>query len=187
MLFGALVCAAECVQVGPPQAPQFGRVEVSAVTILGDRVRNLSVDLIEIGSGKSFKSEFRDGVANRIPYGRYTARVYAPGFITIERALLLAQPEISLRTQLNVSMECGGGTGGVHGSIQPAPGDRELWVKIVPVLGSGGGEVRVSRTGTFQLEGLEEGDYLVLVLDGKSIIYTSTVGNRFVNIDLGQR
>jgi len=188
MLSVTLVCGGECVQVEPQPPTPNGRVEVVAVDILGEPLRNLTVDLIQVGSGKSFTSEFRDGVANRIPYGQYTARISAPGFRSVERVLRLAQPEVSLRTQLSVSVECGSAYAGVYGSIQPAPGDRELWVKVVPVLGSGGGEVRVSRTGAFQLAGLDDGDYLLLVLDGKTIIHTGNAPtNRVVNIDLRQR
>jgi hypothetical protein len=124
------------------------------------------------------------------PTGRYTARISAPGFHGIERELIFDQHEFSLRTQLDVSQECANYYGGVYGSIRPAPGNRELWVKLVPVNGSGGGETRVSRTGAFQLRGLEHGDYLVLVLAGKSVIHTGSVqadGGINVNIDLGQR
>ena len=117
-------------------------------------------------------------------------RVSAPGFRSVERELHLDQPEFSLRIQLSVSVECGG-FARVDGLIRPAPGPRELWVKLVPVLGSGGSEVRVGQNGTFLIGGLDDGDYLLLVLDGMSIIHTGTVQaageSKRVNVDLGQR
>ena len=114
MLLAALVCGGECVTVVPQQ---YGRVEVLAFTAIGDRITNLTIDLIQVVSRKSFTSEFRDGVANRIPFGWYTARISSPGFHSIERELHLDQPEFSRRTQLNVALECGNTSGGVNDSV----------------------------------------------------------------------
>jgi len=183
ILSAALLCSGECVQVGPPQ---FGRVEVSAFSLLGERLPNLGIDLIEVGTQKSLKSHVHGAVATKVPYGTYVLRVSASGFRSVQRELRLNQPEILVRIQLPVSIECGG-FAEIGGAIYPAPEDRELWLKLVPLRGVGGAEVRVSRDGSFLASGLDDGQYLLLVVDGKAIIHTESLGvprSSRLNVDL---
>lgn len=101
----------------------------------------------------------------------------------------LDQPDLSVRAQLSVSMECGG-FAEVSGSVQPAPGDRELWVKLVPKRGAGGSETHVSRTGAFYFSGLDDGDYFLLVVAGQDIVQTRSFqisGHVRVNLNLEER
>jgi hypothetical protein len=64
-------------------------------------------------------------------------------------------------------------------------------VKLVPVIGTGDSEAPVNQNGDFLIGGLDYLDYLLLILDGKSIIHTANVqasdGRERVNVDLGQR
>ena len=95
----------------------------------------------------------------------------APGFRRSEHEIRLDQPEILFRIQLSVAIECGGFRE-VRGSIHRAPTDHELWVKLVPLRGVGGTEARVSQDGSFLAGGLDEGQYLLLVVDGEAIVHT---------------
>jgi hypothetical protein len=171
LLSAALLCSGECVQVGPPQ---FGRVEVSAFSILGERLPTLDIDLIEVGTHKSLKSRLNGAVGTKIPYGTYLVRVSAPGFRRSEHEIRLDQPEILVRIQLSVAIECGG-FAEVRGKVHPAPQDRELWVKLVPLRGVGGAEVRISQDGSFLAGGLDGGQYLLLVVDGEVIVHTASL------------
>ena len=168
ILSAALLCSGECVQVGPPK---FGRVEVSAFSILGERLPTLDIDLIEVGTHTSLKSRFSGTVATKIPYGTYIVRVSAPGFRRSEQEIRLDQPEILIRIQLSLAIECGGFSA-VRGSVHPAPTGHELWIKLVPLRGVGGTEARVSQGGSFLAAGLDAGQYLLLVVDGKAILHT---------------
>jgi len=186
MISTALICSGECVEVG---LPQYGRIEVSAFSLIGERIPNIAVDLIELGTQKSLKSKIHGAVATAIHYGTYRMRVSAAGFRTVERDVSLLQPEVSIRIQLPVSVECGGASAEISGSIQPASGDRVLWVKVVPVRGSGGTEAHVSRNGAFVVSGLDDGDYFLLVLDGEAIVHTRSyqiAGSQRVSLDLGK-
>ena len=169
ILSSALLCSGECIQVGPRQ---FGRVDVSAYSMLGERLSPLDIDLIEVGTHKSMKSKLKGAVATKLPYGTYVLRVSAPGFRRAEREFRLDQPESSVRIQLSVAVECGG-VAQVRGGIHPASADRELWVKLVPLRGVGGSEARVGRDGSFLVGGLEDGQYLFLVVDGTAIVHTA--------------
>ena len=124
---------------------QYGRIEFSAFSLIGERLPLIAIDLIEAGIRKSLKSKVHGAVAKRIPYGTYRMRISAPGFRPIEREVRLDQPEVSIRAQLPVSVECGT-LAEISGLIQPAPGDRELWIKAVPVRGSVDAEARFART-----------------------------------------
>lgn len=168
LLSAAWLCSGECVQVGPPQ---FGRVEVSAFSGL-ERLPILEIDLIEVGTHTSLKSRLRGAVAAKIPYGTYLLRVSAPGFRRSEREIHLDQPDLLVRMQLSVSVECGG-LAEIRGTLHHAPSDRRLWVKLVPLRGVGGAEALVSANGSFLVAGLDEGQYLLLVVDGKAIIHTA--------------
>jgi len=170
ILSAALLCSGECVQVGPPK---FGRVEVSAFSLRGERLPTLDIDLIEVGTHKSLESRFNGAAATKIPYGRYVVKVSAPGFRRSEHEIVLDQPELLVRTQLAVAIECGDLTE-VHGSVHPAPTDRELWVKLVPLRGVGGAEAHIGRDGSFLAGGLDDGQYLLLVVDGKAVVHTAS-------------
>jgi hypothetical protein len=171
ILSAAMICSGDCVQI---PFPQFGRVEISAYSTLGERLSRLDIDLIEVQTHKSLKSQLNGAVAAKLPYGTYTVRVSAPGFRRSERELRLDQPESSVRMQLSVAIECGG-LAEARGRVRPAPLDRELWVKLVPLRGVGGAETRVSRTGSFLAGGLDDGQYLLLVVDGTTIVHTQIV------------
>jgi hypothetical protein len=182
----ALFCAGECVEIGPPK---FGRVEVSAFSLIGERLANLRIDLRESGTDKSVNSLFRDSVANKVPYGTYVMRVSAPGFRSVQREVRLLQADLQIRAQLSVSVECSR-FHEITGSVRPVNPNAEFWVKLVPLRGTGGADARVARDGTFLAAGLDDGQYLLLVVDGTTILHTQTVeapGRMPVAIDLGRK
>jgi hypothetical protein len=167
----ALLGASECVQVG---LPKFGRIEVSAFSILGERLANLRIELRDSGTNKSVDSLFSGSIAKKVPYGTYVMRVSAPGFRSVQREVRLYQPDLQIRSQFSVSVECGG-FHEITGTVRPIDPNAELWIKLVPVRGTGGADVRVARNGTFLASGLDDGHYLLLVVDGTTILHTQTV------------
>lgn len=174
LIFGtALLCHGECVQVevGPPQ---FGRVEVSAFSNLGERLSPLDIDLIEVGTNKSLKSKVQGAVATQVPYGTYLVRASVPGFRRSEREIHLDQPEVLVRMQLSTGAECAG-FAEIRGSIHSAPANHELWVKLVALQGVGDAEAHVAQDGSFLFGGLGDGQYLLLVVDGKAIVHTESL------------
>src|ERR1051325_1588848 len=131
----ALLCRAECVQAGPVGPPKFGRIEVSAFSILSEHLPTLGIDLRERWTGKNVSKLFKGSVANKVPYGTYTLRVSASGFRSAQREVRLEQPEVHVRAQLSVSIECGT-LGGISGVVTPLKAGSELWAKLVPVRGT---------------------------------------------------
>jgi hypothetical protein len=77
----------------------------------------------------------------------------------------------------------------VGGSIKGRSDDQELWVKATPIRGAGGGETRVGRHGTFLIDGLDGGSYLLTVLDDTSVIHSETLsisGSKSIVVDLSK-
>ena len=182
LLAYAFLTNAECVQVGEIK---YGTIEVIASDSRGHRIDSVSADLIEAGPTRSFKSAFRDGVA-RVPYGEYLLRVQASGFYTSEFKVRVLQSEMVVRAQIALGAECRGYSS-IGGSIKSKSGERELYVKAIPVRGVGGSEARVGRQGTFLMAGLDSGEYLLIVLEGTSVLHTRVVvaaGETNVKIEL---
>ena len=153
---------------------QFGRVNFEAFSFLGERLPNVSIDLVEVGGPQSLKRNINGTTATKVPFGLYEARVWSPGFKSARREFRLNDSEISIRVQLALSMECSvlHELGGVVG---PLPSSRQLWVKVVPLQGVGSSEVPVNRSGYFRFSGLDDGQYLLLVVDEKEVVHTTTM------------
>jgi hypothetical protein len=172
VLSAAFFCSGECIEVNGPT--KLGRVEISAFSALGEPLPTVDVDLISPVTHQSFKRQMKGAVAQKIPYGVYTVRVSAPGFRRSERQFFVNQPEVFVRMQLSVAAECGG-LAAAHGNIRYFPADRELWVKLLPLRGAGGVETRVRRDGSFLAGEVEDGPYLLFVVEGNAIVHTASV------------
>jgi hypothetical protein len=161
----ALMHAEDCRQVGNQQ---FGRIDVIAKDSTGANLRNPVIRLIEVGSKQSFD------IQKPVPYGHYDMRLIMPGFQMIQREVRVYQPNVVVRAEFSVRAECAGPES-IHGRVKSLATGHELFVKVVPVLGTGGGESRVGPDGDFLIAGLEFGNYLLIVLDGLKAIHTETV------------
>ncbi len=178
------LCAGECVDNRPQQ---FATVEVYPHMIVG-QLQDAFIDLIEVGSRKSFRSNFRGSTALRIPYGEYILRVQAPGFKHVERNLRVLQPVVTVRTMSRVASECFEHPS-IEGTIQSIPDVSRLWVKAVTLHGVEGGEAPVRSGGQFLIAGLDIDRYVLLVLDGAKVLHTRVVEaslDRKIVIDLAR-
>jgi hypothetical protein len=104
----------------------------------------------------------------------YVERIEAPGFVGAEREIRVYQPDTSVRVDLRVASECSS-YASLQGTIEPAPHHRRLWAKVASVRGSVGVEAPIASDGKFSVAGLDDGTYLVIVLDDTSVIHTQTV------------
>jgi hypothetical protein len=182
--FAAVYCGAECIVLDPVR---YGRIEVALFDSFGKPVPVNRFELTEYSTGK--KLTFRGGVVQSLPYGSYTLQAWAPGFRSLVRQVRLDQPLVAVRAHLSIAVECRG-FATVRGTVSPAPRGREIWVKLVPVVGSGGGETKIGADGTFLVSGLDDGDYFLLVVDGKRILHSrvleGVVAIHEVLVDVGR-
>lgn len=142
LVFVALICTAECVQV--PEL-RYGTVEVAAFDIHGENLRSVQAELIDINTQKQLRSA-QDGRIERIPYGQYRFRVWVQGFYSVDQELRVYQPKLGFRVQLSVGQECKVYSS-LIGTVAPVEADRALWVKVLPLRGSGGIETAVGPQG----------------------------------------
>ncbi|HVO99346.1 MAG TPA: hypothetical protein VMT15_14845 [Bryobacteraceae bacterium] len=150
---------------------EFGRIEVIARDSLGAKLTIARTELVDARTQKAVD------MTKPVPYGSYTLRIVVPGFRTSDRRVNLHQRELVVRAEFVFDMmESCPEVESIHGRVKAAPDGRELFVKVVPLLGvGGGGESRVGPYGDFLIDGLESGNYLLLVMDGKKAIHTETV------------
>jgi hypothetical protein len=166
LLLTAATAWTECVTVAESRD---GSIDALAFSSIGKEIVSPRTELIDPTTNKIMRSS--RGRFERVPYGTYVIRVSAPGFRSEQREIRVNQSELTVRFQLGLGRECGDYSS-LKGSVSPVDGSRELWLKVIPLRGSGGAEYRVGRKGYFLVSGLTEGEYVVLVLEGSSVVHT---------------
>jgi hypothetical protein len=178
----AWTCSAECIEV-KGETPK-GELRVSAFDGTGAVIANPVVEILDRGA---VAHSTRGGRFRSLPYGSYTVRVYAPGFRSTTRDVEVVQPEAHLRVQLGLGGgDCSRFTSSLAGSVTPTAG-RELWLKLMPLRGTGGFETQVGKAGAFFIGGLDGGQYVVMVVAGESVLHSqvlSIAGSAKLKIDL---
>jgi hypothetical protein len=93
--------------------------------------------------------------------------VESQGFRASEQIVHVSQTETVFRAQLTIGWPC---TTPPHlgGSIRPISAGRDLWVKLIPLHGSGGRETKAPY-GFFGFANVDAGQYLVIVMEGDSV------------------
>jgi hypothetical protein len=154
----------------------FGRVPLLA-----------NVTITELGTKKvtaSITSNAQKEVSALVPYGWYTLKIDAPGFRSCERPLKVLGPAVYVRAALTAGEPDETRVIGHHvspaiqGSVQgklPERGD--LWAKLVPITGAEDNlmESKIDPNGSFRFDGMDAGNYLILILDGGRVIATEQV------------
>ena len=181
----ATLLVGECISV--PEK-RVGNLEVVATDITGQK---LSSARIELFPGESRIAAVESSSAKtRVPYGGYRLRVHAPGFASQWQDIRISQPDTVVRVELQIGTECGIDTASIGGKIRFDASRGDVWVKVTPLRGTGGGEAHVSRTGAFTVAGLQTGTYVVLVLQGDLVAHHQIVRMRTdpteLNIEIRQ-
>lgn len=164
-----ILCCAECVQVAKTD---HGRIHVLAFSPIGESLQeHTGIEVVKPMSKQSWKVGPK-GI--RLPYGEYLLQVQSPGFKRVDRKINLQQPELHVRVELPVAIECGG-FASLQGVLRPMPRQQELWVKMVQARGTEGGEALVRADGHFTIAGLHYGTHVLLVMDGTKVVRSLTV------------
>jgi hypothetical protein len=71
----------------------------------------------------------------------------------------------------------------IGGKINLDGSKGDVWVKVIPLRGDGGGEARVSRSGYFMVSGLELSTYVVVVIQGEVVLHHQVVKTYPVGTD----
>jgi hypothetical protein len=147
-----------------------------------------NVTIMELGTKKlttSVTSNAQKEVSALVPYGWYSLKIESAGFRTYERPLKVLGPAVYVRSTLTagepVETRVVGryvATSTIQGSLQgklPERGD--LWAKLVPIFGSEDNlmESKIDPNGSFRFDGMDPGNYLIVILDGRRVITTEQV------------
>lgn len=162
--------ASECVYVEAREA----RVEVIGSDASGRAIPAVQFELTPRHPGaKATKAE--SGRA-RVLFGEYELHATATGFVGTRQILRIYQPELIVRIVLQVGyMGCPPEPAEIAGRVRRSSNGDELWVKAIPVQGSGGSEARVNSGGYFLISGLERTSYLVAVMQGETVLHHQIV------------
>jgi hypothetical protein len=179
-------------------AEDSGKVTIHVEDILGARI-HAYITITNRGTNKVrffIKSEDQKDASATIPYGRYTLTIESPGFEKYERRFNVLGSATYVRAALKVVEPDERRVIGRHiypfirGSVEGALAVKsDLWAKLIPITGTEDNlmDARISKDGRFQFDGMDVGNYLLLILDGNRVIATEPIqslGNKEVKIRL---
>jgi len=171
MLPQLLLLFAECITV--PET-RHGELEVVAVDIFGQRVKVEELDVFHT-DGTRIMSMRRGQKLPKLRYGTYRLSVRSSGFFLSWADVNIAQPHTVLRTHLEISVECGPPRTEVSGRVRGHQSGGELWVKAIPLRGGGGYETRAERNGRFQISGLSQVPYVLLIVENDKVVHQQII------------
>jgi hypothetical protein len=142
---------------------------VDAIDVAG------SVELLE-PKDRTVRFRFATARPTEVPFGKYIARVEASGFSREEFDLYVYGAYTSVRVPLRLGMACLPDTTFiVSGTIKGQIAGRDLWIKLIPVIGNGGREVKASPLGYFVFDGVEIGTYALLIVEKTTLVRTQVI------------
>ncbi|MBK7931147.1 MAG: hypothetical protein IPJ98_27825 [Bryobacterales bacterium] len=165
LLVSSILLAGECRNVTPLQQ---GTLEVIAYDSIGNRLPVGDAELFD-GSKEEPRYTTRTGVLQHVDEGHYTLHAHVAGFKSAMSRVYVAPG----KTQVRVQMQLGTITGcptyvTLRGKVSPISGRKDRWLKITPLHGPGGTDTPIQPDGSFHVEGLDGGQYLLIVTeDGK--------------------
>ena len=153
-----------------------GRLEVIATDLFGERLQEVEVELFDSGNCSTLRGR-RIETLTRLRYGHYRLRVWATGFGSVLRDVVIFQPEVVLRVDLTVgSIGCPPPPADIGGRIvRKGNSGGDLWVKVIALRGTEAREARVGDAGFFLISGLDYTTYLVVVMEGEKLLHQRTV------------
>lgn len=154
-------------------AGQTATVYVSAMTILGEEVDGLTVELIDAVSHQSVKRSVDVAKGVDVPYGTYQLRTFRPGFSTHRQLIRVCQKQVHVRVLLRVGRILDEPALTLTGKVVRIRAGQPLWVKLIPIWSGGPPmDAPVRQDGTFEFAGFDPGIMLLMVLDGLEVLHT---------------
>ena len=178
ILLGEFFCGWLC---GDALRTSSATIEVYVLSFIEEPLDRASIRLIDQYTGKELDQKFTSSGAlyraTSVPYTEYLLKVGRDGFRSHEQLLPVYQPRMSLRVFLRLSRVTDESPTEVLGTVKPPPGPNErLWVKMLPLLTTEViGETQVEPDGRFRFTGLDDGEYVVVVMKGIHSVFMKHV------------
>jgi hypothetical protein len=171
--------------------PETAAVELTLSAVFGRPVGKALAVLKAIGPPKQYRQSGETIRFEKVPFGLYDLEIQAAGFSTRRERIEIYQPEVHLWFGLFVSPLHGDQRPEITGSIMPhETNPKDLWVRLVPLLGSDFVEDRVGPSGEFRLTGVHPGRYVLLVFNQEKLLMTQPVdfpgGKLALNLDVSK-
>ncbi len=171
----------------PVSAPESGlaTVEVMAFDSRGKFLGAPMVTVFESDDHTNFAAKFRNGVADRIPFGMYKVEGRLTGYSSEVRYIRIFEHRALVVLGLPVGRERPMlppvTNGRILGSLPP---EKKTFVKITGIFSSVSEEGSIGRDGEFRFAGLPNGLYLILVISEDGILASRVVSIPSSSIEL---
>jgi hypothetical protein len=156
----------------PVKETRTSTVRIVPVDVLGDELEDVDVDLFQPrGDGTDFAKRFHRGIASKILYGTYTARIHVRGFRLANRLVRVYQPNVVVVVGLSVGGEGDEWTWDLSGLVRG--GGRTagpLWIRVSGVYSDIILDAEVSDSGGFSLEKMPGGPYVLALVQGGKVL-----------------
>ncbi len=155
------------------QDVDFASIKISIYTTFGEPVSRAQVTLTSIGPKETFSASGGEAKFDRIPFGLYDLDIRLPGFLPRKERIRIYQRNLALQIGLELApthvYERPELTGTVKSSAKLPAG---LWARLVGLYTSDFAENAVDSSGTFELDGMARGKYLLIVLQKDTVVAT---------------
>jgi hypothetical protein len=166
---------------------QQATVEIRAFEANGRPLAAPNVDtFISLENNKDYAKSFHDGSAAEVPFGDYRIEVGLPFYYSERQFVGVYQKSVTIVVGLEFGHEAFGAPHTLRGRVvglQPAD-TKTSFVKLVGIYSSASLESGISPEGSFEMSGMSDQKYLLLVIDERGILASKTIS--FSDITSGQ-
>jgi hypothetical protein len=160
------------------QGEQQGTLTINLTNTRGVNLLQGKLSVKSSNNRLVYEGEATGQVTVRLPYGRYVVTYEDRVFSSVEREVLIDKSDSFV--ELAAAFVPEGGTHPSSISIKVVPetsclSDGFLWVKLVGVFSQDTAERRVSSRGYALFEPVEDGAYVIVVVDGTNVRATLPV------------
>ena len=161
------------------QEADFASVKVAVCDSFGESIPGAQVTLTSIGPKEKFSAAGGEAKFDRIPFGLYDLEVRLPGFLTRKEQIRVYQPTLVFQISVELAPTHSYERAELAGSIRPdVKGRANLWVRLMALYSSDLVENAVDSSGTFELDGMAVGKYLLILFEKGKVLAMKPVDVR---------
>jgi len=168
-----LLVGTDCVfgQIQLDAGPQFAKIHVHAVDLLGHQIRHANFGLVPTGGEGKLPIESSSGDFSHIPYGKYVLRAMAAGFNIAQREIKVDRREVWVTVALLVwEAHAIRPEPTLAGEVIPPISTKTAWAKLVGVYNDVTMEAAITEGRFFHFEPEAPGIYVVMIIDDGRIL-----------------
>jgi hypothetical protein len=165
-----MVAMFPCLLAAQHTVNRIARVRVVAFDTRGALLDPPDISIFTSRETGDLASKFHGGVADGIPYGAYRIRAHRTAYSGEVRHVWVYQPQVTVVVGLTFGYELPVVPPTLPGRVIGAIVPGETFVKLVGVYSSGSTESAIDSGGAFELGGLSDGRFLLLVVSKSGVL-----------------